>query len=46
MKSVEWDAWHDTENSIHEHVAWSKDKLVVDTKMLCKRKVEEDGTVD
>ena len=34
------------ENSVYEQVVKPKDKLVVVTKMLYKRKVGEDGTVE
>ena len=55
MKSAEWSAWREAEetemrgmieNSVYEQVVRSKDKLVFGTKMLYKRKVGGDGTVE
>ena len=55
MKSTEWSAWGKAEEtemrgmvkkSVYEQVVRPKDKLVDGTKMLYKRKVGEDGTVE
>ena len=55
MESPEWDEWRKTdetemlgmvENCVYKQVARSKDKLVVGTKMLYKRKIGKDGKVE
>ena len=53
MESQEWDEWRNAEeteilgmvvNCVYKQVAWPKDKLVVGTKMLYKRKEKSDRT--
>ena len=55
MESQEWDEWRKTEETgmlemvetcVYKQVARSKDKLVVGTKMLYKRKIGQDGKVE
>ncbi|CAM9659060.1 unnamed protein product [Ascophyllum nodosum] len=55
MESQEWDEWRKAEetemlemveNFVYKQVARSKDKLVVGTKMLYKRKIGQDGKVE
>ena len=55
MESPEWDRWRKAketemlgmvENYIYEQVAWPKDKRVVGTKMLYKRRIGQDGKVE
>ena len=55
MESPEWDEWRKAEetemlgmveNWVYKQVAWPKDKLVVGTKMLYKRKLGQDGKVE
>ena len=55
MEPPEWDKWGKAEetemlgmveNCVYKTVAPPKDKLVVDTKMLYKRKIEQDGKVE
>ena len=55
MESPEWDEWRKeeetevlgmVENCVYKQVAWPKDKLVVGTKMLYKRKIGQDGKVE
>ena len=55
MEPPEWDEWRKAEetemlgiveNCVCKQVARPKDKLVVGTKMLCKRKIGQDGKVE
>ena len=55
MESTEWDEWRKAEetemlgmveNCVYKQVARPKDKLVVGTKMLYKRKIGQDGKVE
>ena len=55
MESQEWDEWRKAEetemlgmveNCVYKQVARPKDKLVVGTKMLYKRKIGQDGKVE
>ena len=55
MESPEWDEWWNAEetemlgmveNFIYKQMARPKDKLLVGTKMLNKRKIGEDGKVE
>ncbi|CAM9484073.1 unnamed protein product, partial [Ascophyllum nodosum] len=55
MESPGWDEWRKAEktemvgmveNCVYKQVARPKDKLVVGTKMLYKRNIEEDGKVE
>ena len=55
MESPEWDEWRKAEetnllrmveNCVYKQVAGPKDKLVVGTKMLYKRKIGQDGKVE
>ncbi|CAN0408895.1 unnamed protein product, partial [Ascophyllum nodosum] len=55
MESPEWDEWRKVEeteilgmveNCVYKQVARPKDKLVVGTKMLYKRKIGQDGKVE
>ena len=55
MESPEWDEWRKAEetemlgmveNCVYKQVARPKDKLVVGTKMLYKRKIGKDGKVE
>ena len=55
MESKEWDEWRKAEetkmlgmveNCVYKQVARPKDKLVVGTKMLYKRKIGQDGKVE
>ena len=55
MESPEWDGWRKAEenemlgmveNSVYKHVVRPKDKLVVGTKMLYKRKIGQDCKVE
>ena len=55
MESPEWDEWRKAEetemlgmveNCVYKQVARPKDKLVVGTKMLYKRKIGQDGKVE
>ena len=55
MESPEWDEWRKAEetgmlemvkNCVNKQVARPKDKLVVSTKMLYKRKIGQDGKVE
>ena len=55
MESAEWDEWWKpketemlgmVENCVYKQVAWPKNKLVVGTKMLYKRKIGPDGKVE
>ena len=55
MEPQEWDEWWKAEetemlgmvkNCVYKQVARPKDKLVVDTKMLYKRKIGQDGKVE
>ena len=54
IESPEWDEWRKAEetemleiveNCVYKEVARPKDKLVIGTKMLCKRKIGQDGEV-
>ena len=55
MESHEWDEWRKAEetemrgmveNCVYDQVARPKDKLVIGTKMLYKRKIGQDGKVE
>ena len=54
MESPEWDEWRKAEETemlgmadcVYKQVARPKDKLVVGTKMLYKRKIRQDGKVE
>ena len=55
MESLEWDEWWKAEesempgkieNCVYKKVARPKDKLVVGTKLLYKRKIGQDGKVE
>ena len=55
MESQEWDEWRKVEetemlgmveNCVYKQVARPKDKLVVGTKMLYKRKIGQNGKVE
>ena len=55
MESPKWDEWREpeetevlgmVENCVYKQVVRPKDKLVVGIKMLCKRKIGQDGKVE
>ena len=55
MESPEWDEWRKgeetemlgmVENCVYKQVAWPKNKLVVGTKIIYKRKIGQDGKVE